>query len=97
MAERVVAGLEGRVIALELLGLPAGAAVLEPDGDLAGLQAELLGEAGFPLRLQLVLHLEILLESAHLLRAQPPLLLSALHGAAVASAVDGVVLLIKPT
>lgn len=39
--ERVVVVAQRRVLALQLLGLPARALVLEPDGDLARLQAEL--------------------------------------------------------
>ena len=73
--ELEVAGVEHFVVALELFSFPAGAAVLEPDGDLAGLQAELLGQLHFALGLQLVLHLEVALQRAHLVEGEAALLL----------------------
>jgi hypothetical protein len=39
-------GRAGGEVALQLLGLRSGATVLEPDGDLARLQAEVAGDAG---------------------------------------------------
>jgi hypothetical protein len=74
-AEGVVGAAQRVVVALQLLGLPARAAVLEPHGDLARLQAEVARQTRLALGLQLVLHLEAALQGAHLLRAQPPLLL----------------------
>jgi|UniRef100_A0A804LF18 hypothetical protein len=81
-AERVAVGAEGvvaraqrREVALERLGLPAGAAVLEPDGDLARLQREVARDAGLAVRVQLVVRLEAALQRAHLLQRQAPLLL----------------------
>jgi hypothetical protein len=65
------------VVLLQLLGLPPGAAVLEPDGHLAGLQPQRAGQLRLALRLQLVGHLEAALQRAHLLHAQPPLPLAA--------------------
>lgn len=70
-----VAGVQHFVVALELFGFPAGAAVLEPHGHLAGLQAELLGKLHFALGLQLVLHLEVALQGAHLVEREPALFL----------------------
>jgi hypothetical protein len=83
-AERVVGVAQRGVVALELLGLPPRAAVLEPDGNLARLQAEVQRQPRLPLRLQLVLRLEAPLQRAHLIRAQPPLLLPAPASAAAA-------------
>ena len=65
-AEGVEGGLEAVEVALELLGLPAGAAVLEPDGHLARLQPQLAGQLRLALRLQLVLLLEAPLQQMHL-------------------------------
>ena len=65
------------VVLLQLLGLPPGAAVLEPDGHLAGLQPQRAGQLRLALGLQLVGHLEAALQGAHLLHAQPPLPLAA--------------------
>lgn len=73
-AEGVVGSLEGRVVALELLGLPPSAAVLEPDGDLARVQAELVGQPSLALGLKFVLLLEVFVQSSHLIFAQSPLL-----------------------
>ena len=65
-AEGVEGGLEAVEVALELLGLPPGAAVLEPDGHLARLQAQLARQLRLALRLQLVLLLEAPLQQMHL-------------------------------
>ena len=62
-------------VALDLLGLPARAAVLEPDGDLARVEAEVARDPGLALRVQLVVHLEAPLQRSHLIRRQTPLLL----------------------
>jgi hypothetical protein len=75
-AERVVAGAEGVAVALHLLGLPARAAVLEPDGHLARVEAQVARHAGLALRVQLVVRLEAPLQRAHLIRRQTPLLLA---------------------
>lgn len=73
--EAVVIGFEDAVISLQLLGLPPGAAVLEPNGHLSRLQAEFLSKLHFPLWLELVLNLEVLLQCLDLVNAQSPLLL----------------------
>jgi hypothetical protein len=65
-SESVEGGLEAVEVALELLGLPPGAAVLEPDGHLARLQAQLARQLRLALRLQLVLLLEAPLQQKHL-------------------------------
>jgi hypothetical protein len=65
-AERVEGRLEAIEVPLELLGPPPRAAVLEPDGHLARLQAELPRQLRLALRLQLVLLLEAPLQQMHL-------------------------------
>jgi hypothetical protein len=89
--ERVVVVAERRVLALELLGLPARALVLEPDGDLARLQAELPRQLQLLARLQLGLcrehgleRLDLLLAEALLVLVQPAAALAALPSAAAA-------------
>ena len=73
-AESVEGGLEAVEVALELLGLPPGAAVLEPDGHLLGVEAQLGGQLHLAGRLQLALLPEAELQEPRLLVAQPPLL-----------------------
>ena len=70
----VVCLLELGELLLEQLALVAGAAVLEPDGDLLGVQPELGGQVHLPAGLQLPLLPEAQLQHLHLLVAQPPLL-----------------------
>ena len=65
--EGVIGGLEAVEVSFELLGLPAGAPVLEPDGHLPRLQPKLLSQLALALRLQLVLCLKALLQQVHLL------------------------------
>jgi hypothetical protein len=59
---------------LEQLALVAGAAVLEPDGDLLGVEPELGSQVHLPAGLQLPLLPEAQLQHLRLLVAQPPLL-----------------------
>jgi hypothetical protein len=73
--ERVVVVAQRRVLALQLLGLPARALVLEPDGDLARLQAELPRQLQLLARLQLGLRREHGLQRLGLLVAEPLLVL----------------------
>lgn len=54
--------------------ISAAAAVLEPDRHLARLEPEVLRQLDLPLRLELVLHLEALLQKLDLVNAQTPLL-----------------------
>ena len=70
----VVGGAELGELLLHELALVAGAAVLEPDGDLLGVEAQLRGELHLARRLQLPLLLEAHLQKPRLLVAQPPLL-----------------------
>jgi hypothetical protein len=70
----VVCLLELGELLLEQLALVAGAAVLEPDGDLLGVEPELGGQVHLPARLQLPLLPEAQLQHLCLLVAQPPLL-----------------------
>jgi hypothetical protein len=74
-AEGVVGAAQRVVVALQLLGLPARAPVLEPHGDLAGLQAEVARQPLLVLRIQPGVLLEAPLQRAHLLPVQPALLL----------------------
>jgi NAD-dependent oxidoreductase involved in siderophore biosynthesis len=46
VVESAVVGAQGGEVALQLLGLRVGEAVLEPDGDLARLQAKVARDAG---------------------------------------------------
>ena len=70
----VVCLLELGELLLEQLALVAGAAVLEPDGDLLGVEAELGGQVHLPAGLQLPLLPEAQFQHLYLLVAQPPLL-----------------------
>ena len=70
----VVCLLELGELLLEQLALVAGAAVLEPDGDLLGVEAELGGQVHLPAGFQLPLLPEAQLQHLYLLVAQPPLL-----------------------
>jgi hypothetical protein len=82
-----VARAQRRQVAVEGLGLPARAAVLEPDGDLARVQREVARDAGLAVRVQPVVRLEAALQRAHLLRRQAPLLLPQPAAAAAAQLV----------
>jgi hypothetical protein len=70
----VVRLLEFGELLLEQLALVTGAAVLEPDGDLLGIEPELGGQVHLPAGFQLSLLPETQLQHPHLLVAQPPLL-----------------------
>lgn len=83
--EFFVARFEGIELPLEHLCLGPGSPVLEPDRDLPRLQTGLLGQLAFPVRFELVLHLEALLQEPDLLRRQPPLLLRRVLELAVAA------------
>jgi len=70
----VVRGAELGELLLHELALVAGAAVLEPDGHLLGVEAQLGGQLHLAGRLQLALLPEAELQEPRLLVAQPPLL-----------------------
>jgi hypothetical protein len=93
VTEGVVAGAEGGEVALDLLALPARAAVLKPDGDLARVEEEVACDAGLALGVQLVVRLEATLQRAHLLRGQPPRLLTESPRAAACPATGEIVVL----
>ena len=63
----VVGVLELGELLLQKLALVAGAAVLEPDGDLLGVEPELGGQVHLPAGLQLALLPEAQLQHLHLL------------------------------
>jgi hypothetical protein len=76
--ERVVLRLERGVVVLELLGAPSRALVLEPDGHLARLQAQLPRQLRLLPGLQLgAPRVERRLQRPHLLLREPPLPLPA--------------------
>lgn len=64
--ERVVGGAERGEVAFELFGFEPGTAVLEPDGDLAGLEGEVERETEFAVGVELVVKVEALFESVEL-------------------------------
>ena len=67
-------GAELGELLLHELALVVGSAVLEPDGHLLGIEAQLGGQLHLAGRLQLALLPEVELQEPHLLVAQPPLL-----------------------
>lgn len=71
------------VLLLEFLTLPPCTAVLEPDGDLAGVKAELGRQLIFPFGLQLVLAPETELQHVDLLVCELPLPHQRISGAAL--------------
>lgn len=68
--------LQEGVVFLKLLSFPPGSPVLEPNGNLSGVQPKGLSKLQLPLRLKLVPQLKTPLECLHLFQLQPPLLLS---------------------
>lgn len=68
-----MAGAKGGEVTLDLLRLPPRAAILEPDGDLVWVEAEVVGDPCILLRVQLVVCVEAPLHpQLPLLLPEPP-------------------------